>query len=93
MIGNGYHITQEQWILPQQLVSDIMMQKGCVLLALAILMEALLTLIWINSLHRYNITTTNYAKQINAMININVKGALISTGLPTYSDTGYSDTL
>ena len=93
MIDNKHCITQEQRTLPQQLVSDIMMQKGCVLLALAILMEALFTLIWINSLHRYNITTTNYAKQISAMININVKGALISTGLPTYSDTGYSDTL
>ena len=60
------------------------------LLTLAILMEALFTLIWINSLHRYNITTT-YAKQISALININVKGALISTGLHAYSDTGYSD--
>ena len=92
MIDNGYRITQEQPRLPQQLVSDIMMQKGCVLLALGILMEALFTLIWINSLHRYNITTT-YAKQISALININVKGALISTGHPTYSNTGYSDRL
>ena len=86
MIDNEHRITQEQRTLPQQLVSDIMMQKGCVLLALAILMEALFTLIWINSFHRHNITTTNYAKQISAMININVKGAL--KGLPAYSDTG-----
>ena len=58
-----------------------MMQKGCVLLSLAILMEALFTLIWINWLHIYNITTTNYVKQTNATININVKGALIRTGI------------
>ena len=78
LIGNGYRITQAQRILPQQLVSDIMMQKRCLLLALAVLM-ILFTLSWINLLHLYNITTTNYVKQRSATSNINVKGELTST--------------
>ena len=76
-IGYGYRITCDSWT-SQHLVCDIMMQKQCLLLALAILI-VMFALSWINLFHLFYMTA-NYVKPTSAAGNINVGGDLIYNG-------------